>query len=235
MQHFNHWRIPGLLSFCLGSVACVVPIELLETETETGTETQGDSTTHDDAGSGTGTDTSADTGAVGDTDTDTDTDAEPEDRLIALGFSAGGTMEVLSASPVTAATSVLGQMGNLGPWQNQAALSPDDTALYALGFPTDVGINGSLYVFDLSTDTFDYDVAHGGGLDDATLAGFDHQDRLIAMRFSAGGAMEVLSVDPVTAAIGVLGQMGSLGPWQNQAALSPDGTAVYALGFPAEV
>ncbi len=214
MRHSKARWLPSLLSLGIGCTACIVPIELLDTESETSTE--------------------GETGAQSETTTVGETGSELGARLLALRIPAMGTMDVLTVDPVTGTSNVLGQMGSFDRGDTDAAISPDGSTVYALGYPADDSNVGTLYAFDLGTDTFGYEVAHGGALDRATLVGFDHLDRLTALRLPALGKMEVLTIDPVTGVTNVIGQMGSLDRWHINIALSPDRTTLYTLGYPAD-
>ncbi|MCH9683538.1 MAG: hypothetical protein K0V04_19020, partial [Deltaproteobacteria bacterium] len=152
-------------------------------------------------------------------------------RLLGLRLAAGGAMEVLTIDLGTGAVSTVGQFGGLHGWYPEAVLSPDRTALYLVGSNSDDVTNeGSVYVFDLTTDTLDYELPHGGALHNTTLAGLDHQGRLLGLRLSAGGVMDVLTIDLGTGVVSTVGQFGGLYGWYPEASLSPDRKALYLVG-----
>ncbi|MCH9682811.1 MAG: hypothetical protein K0V04_15350, partial [Deltaproteobacteria bacterium] len=58
----------------------------------------------------------------------------------------------------------------------------------------------------------------------------EEEGRLLGLRLSAGGVMEVLTIDLGTGAVSTVGQFGGLYGWYPEAALSPDRTALYLVG-----
>lgn len=139
----------------------------------------------------------------------------------------GSQQEVRKMNPATGSSQLMGAFGTLQGWNRGAIIDDEAGYAYALGRP------GSdqpwrIYAFDLVEEAFAYSVAIGDG---QILVGFDKNKNLIGSRWN-GSEQQLWRLDVETGAKTLLGTLGDLWMWSDQAIVDPSANYVFAFGYP---
>lgn len=134
--------------------------------------------------------------------------------------------EMTRIDPTTGATEVIGTVGDLMWWSNEAVYAPGSNTAYVLGAP-DMAPGQNIYSLDATTGQLIGQ--HALSLSQISGLVVNSAGEVLGFRWN-GSTEDMVRIDPSTGLVTVIGQVGDLEMWSNSAAINRTTDVVHVLG-----